>query len=67
MDQLGDVLDRDIIFVCGDVHIETFRELLKKKKIDSRVLSRHIGVTQRDDEFWNQVLAYLKAHPALYG
>jgi hypothetical protein len=63
--ELDDVIDKDVIFICGDVHIESFQELLKRNGIDSGVLVRHIGVTQSEDEFWNRVTAYLEAHPEL--
>jgi hypothetical protein len=63
--QLSDVLDKNLIFVCGDAHIESFRELLKRNDVDSIVVERHIGVTQNDDEFWNRVTSYLRAHPDL--
>ena len=63
--KLGDVLDKNVVFACGDVHIESFRMLLKQNNVDSIVLARHIGVTQGEDESWNRVMAYLEAHPEL--
>ena len=63
--QLRDVQDKEVIFVCGDVHVESFRELLKKNNVPSTVLSRRFGITQADDNFWNRTLGYLKTHPEL--
>lgn len=65
LDQLGDMHDMDIIFVCGDAHVDSFRELLKQNGIKSTIVSRHVGVTQSDDEFWNRVMLFLEAHPEL--
>jgi hypothetical protein len=63
--ELRDVLDKEVVFVCGDGHIESFRELLKRNKVDSDVLHQGIGVSQRDAEFWRGVIRYLQAHPEL--
>ncbi len=65
LDQLRDVLEREVVFVCGDAHIESFREVLKRNKVDSDVLHRGIGVSRRDAEFWATVMKYLAAHPEL--
>jgi hypothetical protein len=65
LEQLGDVKDKNVIFVCGDAHVEGFQKLLKKNGIESSVVRRHIGVDQRDDEQWAGVLAYLGEHPEL--
>jgi hypothetical protein len=65
MDQLADFLDKDVIFVCGDAHVEGFGDLLKPNRIDSKVVARRIGVDQSDDAFWGRVKAYLEAHPDL--
>jgi hypothetical protein len=63
--RLSNVRDNDVIFICGEFHIESFRELLERNEVYSIVAARHIGVSQEDDEFWNQVTAYLRAHSEL--
>src|SRR5262249_46545751 len=65
LDRISDVLSKVVIFVCGDAHIETFSDLLARNKIESEVVSRGIGVTKRDDEFWKNVKEYLKGHHEL--
>jgi hypothetical protein len=65
LQQMTDVLDKDVIFVCGDAHIESFCELLKRKGVEPQVLHQGIGVSQRDAEFWGGVMRYLKEHPEL--
>ena len=63
LDQLHDVVGKDVVFVCGDAHLERFAELSKKHGISSTVVSRHIGLSPFDDEWWNRIQAYVKAHP----
>ena len=65
LDQLGDVLDKSVIFICGDAHLESFQQLVAGKAIESQIIARHIGVNQSDDAFWGRVLAYVSAHPEL--
>jgi hypothetical protein len=66
LDQLGDVKDKDVVFVCGDAHVESFRELLNRDGINSTIVARHIGVTSSDDAFWDRVKRYLASHPELH-
>jgi SpoVK/Ycf46/Vps4 family AAA+-type ATPase len=66
LDQLSDMHGKDIVFVCGDAHIETFRELLKKTNIESTVEARHIGVTTYDDIRSAEIGLYLKRHPEVF-
>jgi hypothetical protein len=65
LDQLDDVKHRDLVFVCGDAHIDSFRELLKRNHIDSTVVAQHVGVTPSDDDWWNRTRKYLEVHPEL--
>jgi len=34
----------EIVFVCGDIHLYTFRKLLKETEINSRIVAHGIGV-----------------------
>jgi hypothetical protein len=45
LNQLKPFLEKDIIFVCGDAHVESFAELLGSQKILSKVVQRKIGMT----------------------
>jgi hypothetical protein len=62
LDQLCDVRDRPVIFVCGDAHIEGFGALLEKNGIASLIVERHIGVTPDDDQRLAERTAYIKSH-----
>ena len=53
------------MFVCGDAHVDSFRELLEENDIDSTPAAQHIGVTPSDDDWWNRVKKYIDAHPEL--
>jgi hypothetical protein len=44
LDAIKQHKDSEIIFVCGDIHLCTFRRLLKKRGINSRIVERGIGV-----------------------
>jgi hypothetical protein len=66
LDQLSDMHKKQVIFVCGDAHVETFRELLKNHKIESTVEARHIGVTPYDDTRSAEIGLYLKSHPEVF-
>lgn len=66
LSQLEDVKNQDLVFVCGEAHIDSFMELLSGSRIDSSVVARGIGVTKRDDEWWNRIVSYLAMHPELY-
>jgi len=54
LNELKPVLQKDIIFVCGDSHIDSFVELMDSQKFVSRVIKRKIGMTpeliQQSDE-----------------
>lgn len=65
LDQLSDVLDKDVIFVCGDSHVESFTALLVERSIDFSVVARRVGATRSDDDWWNRVKSYLASHPEL--
>jgi hypothetical protein len=66
LDRLSDVVTKDVVFVCGDAHVERFQELLQKNGINSDVVGRHFGVTPYDDQKWADTKAYLAKHPELF-
>jgi hypothetical protein len=65
LDQLMDVRDKDVVFVCGDRHVESFCQLLSRNGIRSMTVARGIGVSENEASFWDGVMAYLKSHPDL--
>jgi hypothetical protein len=54
VNQLKSFLEKDIVFVSGDSHVESFAELLGSQKILSSLVKRKIGMTpelvQQSDE-----------------
>jgi hypothetical protein len=70
LDRVADRLESEVAFVCGDVHIEGFAALLKKKGIPSRIVDRAIGdetsargtgrkVSARSDHHLEQLRAWV--------
>jgi hypothetical protein len=44
LEQLRDVLHEDVIFVCGDYHVDTFGQRLHNKGIKTQIVAREIGM-----------------------
>lgn len=44
IDMIEDHLNSDVLFVCGDAHIDTFPMLLERKDIAYKVIHRGIGM-----------------------
>lgn len=44
LDAVKDFLGGEMIFVCGDIHLDTFPTLLAKERIDYKITERRIGV-----------------------
>ena len=64
LDQLNGCEDAAAIFVCGDIHIESFTSLLEKKGVSYRIVKRGIGRTEQDAPYY-EALRYLAEHPEL--
>jgi len=61
--KLQNYLERDILFVCGWGHIESFAALLASKEVTYSVLENHIGALPKElttDDFARR---YIKNHP----
>jgi hypothetical protein len=63
-ERLNGCREEDMIFVCGDGHIESFGRLLEGNRVQCRLVQRGIGLTAEDEWFYKAV-RYLKAHPEL--
>jgi hypothetical protein len=44
LEELKDVLHEDVIFVCGDYHVDTFSRRLHNKGIKTQIVAREIGM-----------------------
>ncbi len=64
LDRLCGCTDADVVFVCGDLHIESFGKILDSNGIPSRIVQRAIGLTEEDRRF-DEALRYLREHPEL--
>lgn len=64
LEQLGGCRDADAIFICGDLHIESFGKILEAEHVPYNVIKRGIGVTPEDARF-NRAVEYLAEHPEL--
>jgi hypothetical protein len=60
---LADVLAENVVFVCGQAHIESFARLLQSYGVDFTVVAERIGVNAEDDRLVALARAYLAAHP----
>ena len=59
LEQLKDILQEEIIFVCGDYHVDTFGSRLKNNGIKSRVVARQIGMPTELIERLKKVREYI--------
>jgi len=57
------VLAENVVFVCGQAHIESFARLLQSYGVDFTVVAERIGVNAEDDRLVALARAYLAAHP----
>jgi hypothetical protein len=64
LERPGDCRDADAIFICGDLHIESFGKILDAEHLSYNVVKRGIGVTPEDARF-NRAVEYLAEHPEL--
>jgi len=60
---LADMRAENVVFICGQAHIESFSELLRSKGIDVTVVADRIGVGPEDDRLMTLAHEYLTAHP----
>ena len=54
----------DAIFICGDLHIESFGKILDAAQVPFKVVERGIRATAEDARFYMAV-EYLAQHPEL--
>lgn len=62
--RLASDLNREVIFVCGDAHVESFGRQLEERAVPYRVFERGIGLTD-EDAWFDEALLYLRDHPEL--
>jgi len=58
--QLKDVLGQEVVFVCGDYHVDTFGVRLKDNGIPFQVVERQIGMPAELIEESEQIKAYIE-------
>jgi hypothetical protein len=60
LQHLKDVLQQEVVFVCGDYHVDTFGSRLKNNGIRSRILKRQIGMPAELIEESERIKAYIE-------
>ena len=60
---LADVLADNVVFICGQAHIESLARLLQSHGVDFTVIAERIGVKAEDDRLMSLTRAYLAEHP----
>jgi hypothetical protein len=55
--------DKDVIFVCGEAHVDRFKDLLESESIPCAIAVRGIGVTEKDRHDMKIAEDYLAQHP----
>jgi len=64
LNKLQGCRETEVVFTCGDIHIESFSGLLKTEHVSYRIVQRGIGVNEKDEPYYRAV-AYLEQHPEL--
>ena len=62
LEQLEDVLREDVVFICGDYHVDRIKPLLNNKGIEYQEVIRGLGVTDEDRQQVRIAEEYLEAH-----
>jgi hypothetical protein len=65
LQQIEDIKDEAVIFVCGDAHVDTFRNLLESEGWKVKIAARGIGITDEDRRRVAAGLRYLQDHPEI--
>jgi hypothetical protein len=60
--ELRDFRQEDVVFICGDSHVETFAERLGKEKISYKIVKRRIGMTPELIKESDKEMEYLKSN-----
>jgi hypothetical protein len=64
LQKLQDSLNKDILFICGWGHIESFKELLARNGISYSVLAKRIGASPSEIRLHDDARSYIKDNPA---
>jgi hypothetical protein len=62
LEQMNPAPNTAVVFICGDLHIESFGKILEAAGYPHRVFVRGIGLTAEDARF-DEALRYLREHP----
>ncbi len=63
LDSSADVLAEDVLFVCGQAHVESFANLLRSQGVEVTMVAERIGVNGEDDRLIALAQEYLGVHP----
>ena len=60
LQQLHNVLGQDVVFICGDYHVDTFGKRLQDNGVPSQVVERQIGLSAGLIERTERIRAYIE-------
>ena len=64
LNKLRPALDRDVLFVCGFGHLESFRKRLHDEGLEGTVLADRVGIDDHGRDFDRRVRVYIAEHPS---
>lgn len=62
LERIPESHEHNVLFICGDGHIESFKNLLDSEGVPHKTVKQHIGLT--DEDLWfADAVRYLQEHP----
>jgi hypothetical protein len=65
LNRLNGFYEKDVVFVCGDFHIDGFAKLLANSGIPHAIIQRAIGTNEEDTRRMRIAVKYLTQHPEI--
>lgn len=65
LNHLSEFREQDVVFICGDFHVDRFAKFLDQAAIPNEIVQRGIGVIEEDARRMDIAVKYLKEHPEL--
>jgi hypothetical protein len=63
IERIKDAVEQDLIFVCGEMHLNTFPMTLQNAGLKSEIAARGIGVTPEQQALADAAFGFLAEHP----
>jgi len=65
LDKIKNLKEEKLVFVCGDVHVESFKARLEGSGFEVQVASRGLGCNEEEINRYSRARQYLFEHPEL--